>query len=129
MYFIDSVNRNLLYKYICSADIGLVLIKNACLNYYFSLPNRLFEYISCGIPILASNMLEISRVIKDYNLGEIYEYGSKGSFMQHLSNIMAINNYKKYSINSKKASNVLNWENESKKLLDLYKVIFDKKNN
>jgi len=53
-----------------SADVGLVLTENISLSYYYSLPNKLFEYAFSEIPVLASNTLDILQIVKKYNLGE-----------------------------------------------------------
>lgn len=53
-----------------SADVGLVLTENIALSYYYSLPNKLFEYAFSGIPVLASNTPDISATVKKYDLGE-----------------------------------------------------------
>jgi len=53
-----------------SADVGLVLTENIALSYYYSLPNKLFEYAFSGIPVLASNTPDISATVKKYSLGE-----------------------------------------------------------
>jgi glycosyltransferase involved in cell wall biosynthesis len=52
------------------ADVGLVLTENISLSYYFSLPNKLFEYAFSGIPVLASNTPDILETVKKYDLGE-----------------------------------------------------------
>ena len=45
------------------ADIGLCLIETVSLSDYFSLPNKLFEYLNSGITVLASNFPDIKEVI------------------------------------------------------------------
>lgn len=52
-----------------SADFGLCLIENVSLSDYYCLPNKLFEYAFAGIPVVASNFPEISRVVNEYDLG------------------------------------------------------------
>ena len=52
-----------------SADIGLCLIENVSLSDYFSLPNKLFEYLFSGLKIIGSDFPEIKKIIADYNAG------------------------------------------------------------
>ncbi len=68
IHFLGAVNHTELLTYTASADIGLALIENISISYYYALPNKLFEYIMAGIPILASNLPQMKKVIDDYKL-------------------------------------------------------------
>lgn len=52
-----------------NANVGLCFVENVSLSDYYCLPNKLFEYCFSGVPVLASNFPEISRVVSDYKLG------------------------------------------------------------
>jgi glycosyltransferase involved in cell wall biosynthesis len=56
-----------------SADFGLCLIENVSLSDYYCLPNKLFEYAFAGIPVVASEFPEITRVVSKYGLGYCVE--------------------------------------------------------
>jgi hypothetical protein len=51
------------------ADYGLCLVENASLSDYYCLPNKLFEYCFARIPVLASNLPEINRLVNKFALG------------------------------------------------------------
>lgn len=53
------------------ADLGLQLPENRGLNYYFSLPNRIADYIQAGVPVLAVDFPEIHRVVERYGIGTL----------------------------------------------------------
>jgi glycosyltransferase involved in cell wall biosynthesis len=68
---IPKCQWHMLMKYTRSADTGLSLDKNSNLNYRYSLPNKLFDYISAGIPVISTDLPEIAKIIKEYNCGII----------------------------------------------------------
>lgn len=58
-----------MYKEISSGGIGLVLFKSEYFNIYVGLPNKLFDYMLCGLPVIASDFPEIRRIVKNENCG------------------------------------------------------------
>ncbi len=51
------------------AHVGLCLLESMGLNYYHSLPNRLFDYPALGLPIIATNFPDMGRLVQEYNTG------------------------------------------------------------
>ena len=125
--FIPKCPWNELMRYTKSADIGLSLDKNSNLNYNFSLPNKLFDYLSAGIPIIATDLPEISKIVMEYNCGVLISEPAPGKIS------LAINRVKnnrqfltKLKQNAVLASGSINWENESLKVKEFYRLILNK---
>lgn len=71
IHYLPEVRLDELPSITSRAHVGLALIEPRCLSYYLSLPNKLFEYVKCGIPVLASPMPEMARIIEAHNCGWI----------------------------------------------------------
>ncbi|ACY48737.1 glycosyltransferase [Rhodothermus marinus] len=62
-----------------SADVGLVLLEDTCLNHRLALPNKLFEYLAAGVPVLASALPELRRVVETYRVGCVVDPANPGA--------------------------------------------------
>lgn len=61
-----------LLDWTASADSGLIVYStDYSLNIRMCLPNKLFEYLMAGLPILASRLEAVSEVIRTYNVGQM----------------------------------------------------------
>jgi glycosyltransferase involved in cell wall biosynthesis len=77
-FFGPIPNDELLY-YTASADVGLCVIRGESLSYRWSLPNKLFEYMMAGIPVVASDYEEMGRVVKEEGVGAVCDPGDPES--------------------------------------------------
>ena len=118
VFFTGKIPFEDLPAYTTRADIGVNLLENWGLSYYYSLPNRIFDFIRGGVPILASDFPEISKIIKRYNIGTLVRnYDPK-----YLASAIKRISFKgKYRLAFEEANKELCWENESLILLKVMK--------
>ena len=122
--FLEPVSSEVVSNYAASADIGVVPIENVCLSYYYCLPNKLFENIMAGIPVAGSYFPELKRVIEGYEIGKTFNPDDPKDIAKAINEILTDKeSYIKYRKNTEKAAQIYNWENESKKLVNLYKSL------
>ena len=122
---------NELINYTRCANLGLTLDKNTNINYRFSLPNKLFDYIQCGVHVLASDLIEVKKIIQHYNIGTIVKTIFPLDLAKAIHEIKG-DDYRQqlWETNLKTAAAQLNWENEQHELLKIFKQLandFNKK--
>ncbi|MCP3740147.1 glycosyltransferase [Rossellomorea sp. BNER] len=118
VFFHDQVPSDELIHYTQQAHIGLVMYEKVSKNNFYSTPNKIFEYIQAGIPCVSSNHPGKSVIINEYKTGVLAEETVEG-IVKGINEI--VNNYRFYQQNCLDAQKVLTWEDESKKLVELYK--------
>jgi glycosyltransferase involved in cell wall biosynthesis len=122
--FIQKVPWEILMKYTKSADIGMCIVKDTNLNYRFSLPNKLFDYIAAGIPVVVNDLPETGKIISENNCGLIIGRVTPEDISNVLSelknNPVLLSELRK---NAVLASEKLNWESESEKVKEFYNKI------
>ncbi|WP_165671193.1 glycosyltransferase [Metapseudomonas otitidis] len=69
IHFLPAVPQNELLQHSASADIGIIPYPHVDLNSYYCTPNKLFEFIQAGLPILANDSPELNRFVKANGFG------------------------------------------------------------
>ncbi|MEQ7871395.1 glycosyltransferase family 4 protein [Chromohalobacter salexigens] len=128
VFFIPTVSLEELPKYTASADIGIQPIENTCLNHFTTDSNKLFEYVIAGLPVIASRLPEIGKVVRKHDLGILVSPGDTESLscaIRKLVNDPELRS--RYRANAVQAAQTLNWETQEQGLLDFYaKILSDR---
>lgn len=110
-----------LKQYTGLAHIGFSLDSFDDINYLFNLPNKIFDYIHAGVPLIATAIPEVKRIADEYECG-IYipdlQPGTIAAAIEYMVSNTSV--YEQYRINCAKAAKELCWENESEKLKAIY---------
>ena len=120
--FMERLPFEEMMQYTINADLGITLDKPTSLNYKYSLPNKLFDYIRAGIPVLASNLIEVKHIVEEYNIGIVV------SSVNPEEIAIAIETYREkgdaykseIKTNLLKASDELQWEKDAEVLSRFY---------
>jgi len=119
--FVGKLPYAEMMQYTFNADLGVTLDKDTNINYRFSLPNKIFDYIKAGLPIVSSNLVELRNIINHYNIGVITQDHSPKEIKKGLLAIWEDENrFSEYKENTLKAASELTWEKEVKPLLEVY---------
>ncbi|TAJ44249.1 glycosyltransferase [Methanofollis fontis] len=111
-----------MYQQIKEGAIGLILFQNTHYNSYIGLPNKLFDYMLCGLPVVASNFPEISRVITESQCGILIDTSDSSSVNQAVRCLFSHpDEAVKIGINGRRAAiQKYNWAIMEENLLNIY---------
>ncbi len=121
--FIGKLPFAELRKYAHIATLGVTIDKDLSPNYRLSLPNKLFDYLHAGLPILSSILPEVMKIMNDYKVGTYIEnhhpehIAGRIKFM--LSDPEQLSTWK---TNALEAAKTFNWQNEEKMLEKIYNI-------
>ena len=109
-----------LRQYTMNSDLGLAIDKDTNLNYQFSLPNKLFDYIHSEIPTLSSGLVELKQIIDQYDIGYYIQNHDPKDIASIIESIFADESrYNTVKQNTAKAKVELCWEKEEKVLISV----------
>ena len=126
IFFHPAVNPKIVLEYTSSADIGIHMIQNTCLNHYFCLPNKFLEYSMAGLPVIVSNMKEMRELVEIYNMGIIVEEESIDALNIAIDKILD-SDIKQMKENARRCAEENSWEVQEVKMISEYKRVLDGK--
>ena len=119
--FIPTVSLADLPSYTASADIGVQPIENTCLNHYTTDSNKLFEYVQAGLPVIASDLPEIRRIVRQHDLGLLVPAGNSEALAVALRRMVGDAKLRAHhAARARTAAPALSWEVQEHLLVELY---------
>lgn len=127
VWFVGKQPADQLRKYTAVADIGLSLDKPLNINYEYSLPNKLFDYIQAGIAVVASDLVEVAKIVHKFQVGEVLAEHKPQVIANYIRDILSNQELlDTYKLNAHKAAETLCWEHEKNVLV---KIVQDVETN
>ncbi len=123
LVIVPPVPVNSVSPTLAQADCATLLFAPDSPNYQLALPNKFFEAVAAGVPLVYGTTQEVGRLARRYGLGVSCDPTDPRSIADAIQTILQPENLARYRENAAKAREVLNWEQEEKKLVALYRRI------
>ncbi|MDB5255737.1 MAG: a-glycosyltransferase-related protein glycosyltransferase family 4 protein [Chitinophagaceae bacterium] len=122
--FTGKVPFQELQQYTRHAHLGFTLDKPISDNYIYSLPNKLFDYVHAGVPVIAARLQEVEKMILKYNIGTFVPSHDPKDIANTIRNAFDTpGKLEEWKANLPIAAREVNWQNEEKVLLSIYSDI------
>jgi glycosyltransferase involved in cell wall biosynthesis len=109
-----------LLAHTAEADVGVTLLQDTCLNHRLALPNKLFEYIAAGVPVVAAALPETQRLVETYGVGTCVAPADPVGLAEALQATLHGPRDPQLRERLARAARELSWEREQERLLELY---------
>jgi glycosyltransferase involved in cell wall biosynthesis len=131
LHVLRAVPPEVLPAWVASADVGVMAIQASTLNHRLSSPNKLFESIATGLPVVVSDFVEMRRIVlddPDGPLGAVCDPADPASIAAAIRSVLDLGPAERADLRARclrAAHDRWNWENESAKLVALYASLAD----
>lgn len=116
------VDGSILLQYTSSADCGISFIEDISLSDRYCLPNKLFEYIAAGLPVISSGLPELKEFMRRYQVGVASDTNNVEGFKAAFKELEKLD-LDVLGKNITKARSMFNWGTQAKLLLEAYNEI------
>ncbi|MCG2576278.1 glycosyltransferase [Dechloromonas sp. XY25] len=121
VYFHAAVPQNELLALTAAADAGVIPYQATCLNNHYCTPNKLFEFIAAGLPILATDLPEVRRLVEGLQIGLVGDTGSPQKLAALVDDFFSDEHrFATWKAQVKVARELICWEQEENKLVEIY---------
>ncbi len=126
IHVVEAVPPAVLPFWVASADVGVMPIQASTLNHRLSSPNKLFESLATGLPVVVSDFLEMRRIVledPDGPLGAVCDPADPSSVARAIRSILDLTEAERDALRARclrAAHERWNWETESARLVALY---------
>lgn len=120
VFFLGKLKPENLREVTKTADLGFSLEENNGVSYYYSLPNKVCDYIQSRVPLVMINFPEMQRIKDKFDIGEVVTDHDPET-IEKAMNRMLEKGRAFYAQELEKAAEVYCWENEEEKILKLFK--------
>ena len=122
--FLPMVPPDELLRATASADVGACLIEGLTLSLRLALPNKLFEYLMAGLPVLASDLPELRRVVDGCDVGRLVNWRDPSALVEALREMVQHPERRaRWASHAPRVLETFNWEAASERLQRIYRAL------
>lgn len=120
LYRVAPVAPESVLDFLRTADIGVHPMVGGIPNHEMALPNKLFDYVLAGLPVVVSDLTEMGGFVKRTGVGEVFPYSDVDACAEALKRVLAgLPSYRE-RIESGSFADTHSWESQETRLAQVY---------
>jgi glycosyltransferase involved in cell wall biosynthesis len=120
VWMVPSLPLAELLAHTAEADVGVSLLQDSCENHRLALPNKLFEYVAAGVPVITSALPESQRLVEGYGIGWCVRPDDTEALVAALRRALDRRGDPRMQASLARAAAELRWPREKARLTELY---------
>jgi glycosyltransferase involved in cell wall biosynthesis len=118
-----------LLSHTAQADVGVTLLEGVCENHRLALPNKVFEYVAAGIPVVASDLPELAALVREYGIGFTVDVADPASVADGIRRALEARSDPELLRSLATAGELLSWRRERERLIGVYAALGERRDD
>lgn len=123
VYVVDAVGPEAVAVTIRAADAAVIMMRAESWNTRAGLPNKLFEAIAAGVPVVASDNFVLRRMVRRYGLGVLVDQPDPAAIADGILRVLDVDENRAFRESVRAAQTHINWATESARLQAFYREV------
>jgi glycosyltransferase involved in cell wall biosynthesis len=120
LHFVDPVPIEMLIGYLSTADVGVIAIQNITLSYWFTMPNKLFETVLAGVPVVVADLPHLREFVEQNGVGVVADQTDPAAIADGVRRVMAHPELRPTPDHLTRLREEYGWESQARRLVDIY---------
>jgi glycogen synthase len=120
----ESITADAVTTLLQEAGIALVTHGDAFANLRLAMPNKLFQAVAAGVPVVATDVGELAALVRQHQVGTLYRVGDEKDLVRAVGDL--IRDYESWCRRVVKAQRMLSWDGDAARLVQLYRELAGK---
>ena len=123
VHFLPSIPTEELLSSTAEADVGVSLLEDVCENHRLALPNKVFEYVAAGVPVVVSRLPELAGLVERRGIGWTADPSDPEDIAGTIRQALSERDDGDLRHRLEQAAAELSWKREQTRLLELYEQL------
>jgi glycosyltransferase involved in cell wall biosynthesis len=123
VHFADPVPSDDVVSFLRSAEVGLQPMLGGIVNHELALPNKLFEYLHAGLPMVVTDLQELGKFVREHGLGETFSSGNPVDLAASAQKVLANPHPYRRAASDPALRAEYSWERQSQALIAAYDTL------